>query len=303
MTYTPIVPGSENWDVPVNAAFTDQDTRIDTKVSKSGDTLTGPLNGTSFVSTGTSEFMNIRLGAAGTFGGGTGAVMAIANAGTVPTGAPSGVAVYSEAGVFKIRQNNGTVVDTSNITTNSSRTTALEQSTWMPVDYSMQGWSYDPANTGANFPMITGVIYMSKVKLAPGTVSALGTAISIIGSGLTAGQSFMALYNNSGTLLGQTADQSAAWAASPTYSQPALVTPVTISTAGYYHVAMFSNGTTPPQIIRGSNLTANTNLVNPNLNAAGARFASAGTATTAPPASITMSSRTPMSQALWFTAA
>lgn len=28
MTYTPIAPGALNWDVPVNAAFVDQDTRI-----------------------------------------------------------------------------------------------------------------------------------------------------------------------------------------------------------------------------------------------------------------------------------
>lgn len=57
MTYTPIERGSENWDVPVNAAFTDQDNRITTnansisalttsladKVAKAGDTMTGTL--------------------------------------------------------------------------------------------------------------------------------------------------------------------------------------------------------------------------------------------------------------------
>lgn len=55
MTYTPIAKGSSNWDVPVNAAFTDQDNRITQnttdiatntsditgKMSKSGDTGTG----------------------------------------------------------------------------------------------------------------------------------------------------------------------------------------------------------------------------------------------------------------------
>ncbi len=50
MTYTPIPAGTQNWDVPVNAAFVDQDARITTnasdiaaKVSKSGDTMTGTL--------------------------------------------------------------------------------------------------------------------------------------------------------------------------------------------------------------------------------------------------------------------
>lgn len=33
MTYTPVTAGTLNWDVPVNAAFTDQDTRITTNAS------------------------------------------------------------------------------------------------------------------------------------------------------------------------------------------------------------------------------------------------------------------------------
>lgn len=55
MTYTPIAKGTSDWDVPVNAAFTEQDTRIQSntdaiatannaitgKMSKSGDTGTG----------------------------------------------------------------------------------------------------------------------------------------------------------------------------------------------------------------------------------------------------------------------
>ncbi len=44
MTYTPIPPGTQNWDVPVNAAFTDQDTRITNNESQitgiSGDLTT-----------------------------------------------------------------------------------------------------------------------------------------------------------------------------------------------------------------------------------------------------------------------
>lgn len=33
MSYTPIAPGTQDWDVPVNAAFTDQDARITTNTS------------------------------------------------------------------------------------------------------------------------------------------------------------------------------------------------------------------------------------------------------------------------------
>lgn len=61
MTFTSIPPGTLNWDVPVNAAFADQDTRISSnttditsKVAKAGDTMTGALNGVSFnVNSGT----------------------------------------------------------------------------------------------------------------------------------------------------------------------------------------------------------------------------------------------------------
>jgi len=55
VTYTPITPGIPNWDVPLNAALVDQDGRITTnasglgtKVSKSGDTMTGDLTAQSF---------------------------------------------------------------------------------------------------------------------------------------------------------------------------------------------------------------------------------------------------------------
>lgn len=58
MTYTPIPYGTDNWNVPLDAALTDQDGRITQnttdiatangnisgKVSKSGDTMTGTLN-------------------------------------------------------------------------------------------------------------------------------------------------------------------------------------------------------------------------------------------------------------------
>jgi hypothetical protein len=48
VTYTPIAPGTINWDVPVNAALTGQDARIDTKVALAGDTMTGDLTARSF---------------------------------------------------------------------------------------------------------------------------------------------------------------------------------------------------------------------------------------------------------------
>lgn len=214
MTYTPIPAGTLNWDVPVNAAFVDQDTRI---------------------------------------------------------------------------------------TSNASRSTTLEQASWMPIDYGLVSWAYDPSSQLASMTMTTGVIYMVKMKFTAGTVSALGVSISAAGVGLTAGQSFLALYDNNGVLVGQTADQSVAWT-SLGYKQANLVTPINVST-GYYHVAAFSNGATPPGIARGNNIATTPSISNLNLTAANARWATAGTATTAPPASITMSSRAITSSATWAAAA
>ena len=236
MSYTPITFGQTAWDVPVNAAFVSQDSRL---TSAEG-----------AISSNTSSISGLN----------------------------------------------------SSVTTLQGRASALEMSAWMPGDYGLKGWSYDPATQSTTLTMATGTIYMSKIKLDVGTITALGTGINTAGSSLTAGQSFMALYDNSGTLLGQTADQSANWT-TVGYKQPSLITPVVISTAGYYHVAQFSNGATPPVITRGSNLVASSTLINLNLTPANARFATAGTATTAPPASITMSSRTPIVTAVWLTAA
>jgi len=79
MTFAPIERGSADWDIPVNAAFADQDTRITdntnsindqavdiaAKVSKSGDTMTGTLtndnasaNGTAYLSRQTADVVD-----------------------------------------------------------------------------------------------------------------------------------------------------------------------------------------------------------------------------------------------------
>jgi hypothetical protein len=48
VTYVPIPKGTQDWDIPVNAAFSDQDARIDEKADLTGATFSGPVAATAF---------------------------------------------------------------------------------------------------------------------------------------------------------------------------------------------------------------------------------------------------------------
>ncbi|MEU6572283.1 hypothetical protein [Streptomyces sp. NPDC046805] len=83
--------------------------------SNADGTSTGSLTlGGSLTAGSTSTFPNLRVGASGTFGGGSGSVLAIAEATTVPSSAPQGVVMYVEGGVLKVRQKDQTVVVVQN---------------------------------------------------------------------------------------------------------------------------------------------------------------------------------------------
>ncbi len=76
-----------------------------------GGTFTGAVSGTTFTGSGTAQVLNARLGASSSLGGGSGGLLALQNATTVPTSNPTqGVVAYAEAGVLKVRQSNGTIV-------------------------------------------------------------------------------------------------------------------------------------------------------------------------------------------------
>lgn len=198
---------------------------------------------------------------------------------------------------------NTTVNNQQNISiaANTAGLGRVRGATAQPEDFGLLAWTYDPATVGAGVVPATGSIIMVKMWFEVGTVTSLGVFVNVAGAGLVANQSFMGLYDQAGTLLGQTADLSVTFT-SVGYKQNALVTPVAISTAGFYYVALVCNGATPVGITRGSNVTTSATYVNLNTTAANHRFATAGTGTVLP-ASITMSSRTITSQSYWVTAA
>jgi hypothetical protein len=172
---------------------------------------------------------------------------------------------------------------------------------WFPSDYGLLGWTYDPNYPSGVAGVATTTMAMIKLKLNDGTVSALGVSVSTVGSGLTAGQNFLALYDVAGNLIGQTADQSAAWTTTG-YKQASLITPVAV-TQGYYYAAILSNGTTPPLFLRGANLSAGAGLLNLSLSASDYRFSVVNAAGTTPPATVNLGARTASITAYWMSVA
>lgn len=79
-----------------------------------GGTLTGGVTGTTFTGSGTSQVSNLKMGTNGSFGGGSGGLIAMPNATTVPTANPSqGIIAYAEGGIMKVRQNDGNIIPLS----------------------------------------------------------------------------------------------------------------------------------------------------------------------------------------------
>lgn len=211
MTYTPIAPGTLNWDVPVNAAFVDQDTRITSNAA----------------------------------------------------------------------------VDV----TQNTRLNQIEASSFMAADAGWLAWNYDPALTAGSTTLVTGQLFMCRVDLlSPATISTLYYAVNAVGVTLTSGQNLAGLYDASGNLLAQTADQSASWV-SAGFKNTALVTPY-VAAAGTYHLGFLSNGATPMSLLRALGSGTQAATVNANLPVTTARWATTGSGLTALPSTVTMSGRT-----------
>jgi hypothetical protein len=110
---------------------------------------------------------------------------------------------------------------------------------------------YDSASDSGQVALATGVMTAVRIKLVAGDVI---TNVSFRSGQTAAGTPtawWFALYSNAGTpaLLAQTADQtSTAWAANTTKTL-ALATAQTISTTGFYWVAINVTATTPPSLL------------------------------------------------------
>jgi hypothetical protein len=150
-----------------------------------------------------------------------------------------------------------------------------------PADHGLLAWSFDPIFVSSGAALTSGATRVTLLHLPrPATVTNIHAVVSGAGSGLTAGQSFAALYGVNNTLLGITADQSVAWTSTGEKVMP-LTTPYVASSAGLMKVVLWSVGSSPPSFVRelGNALTANFGMSAPPYRAA---TADTGLTTTAP---------------------
>lgn len=224
MTYNPIAKGTSDWDVPVNAAFVDQDTRITTNTSNINSAQTA-------ISTHTSQISGLT----------------------------------SEVDVLQA------LLDT------------LER---QPNERGFISWTQQPESTqsvGTAPP--TGSMRLQRHKVRKSTtITNLHVVVLTVGSGLTAGQNFLGLYDSAGNLLAQSADQSTAWTGAGLKTTP-LTTPY-VAAAGDYYVGILAVGTTPPAFARGHD---NSSSFMNGLTASGQHlYISHGAGLTALPATVTL---------------
>lgn len=164
---------------------------------------------------------------------------------------------------------------------------ALEDGTWLPRHQGLIAWSFDPAACSAGKATTAGVLYLTKVVVPKATtIVKVLFGVQTAGSGLTGGQNKAALYDSTGVRLSD-ADVSTA-AASTGLVAATLVASQAVA-AGAYWVGTLFNGTTPPQLWRGGDLTAA--LANAGISTTtNARFGTYGTGQTSAPTTLTLSS-------------
>jgi hypothetical protein len=174
----------------------------------------------------------------------------------------------------------------------------VNNATFRPDDHGFLSWTQDPATCGAGDNATTaGVLYLLKLKVVNRAtlVTNLHVVVTTAGATLTAAQNLLGLYNSSGTLLAQTADQSTAWTTTG-YKTAPLTVPQTLAVGNYY-VGILTNGTTPPRFMRGADISASG--LNAGLTTATSRYLTSGTTQTALPASVTLGSAATTQTARW----
>lgn len=118
-----------------------------------------------------------------------------------------------------------------------------------PSVHGLQAWTFEPGSAGNTSALTVGRRYLMRVDVpVPITVTALSTYVQTAGAVLTVGQNLAAIYDAAGNRVAITDDQSVAWATAGAKDM-ALTASVALA-AGYYYVAVVSNGTTGPTLNR-----------------------------------------------------
>jgi hypothetical protein len=167
-----------------------------------------------------------------------------------------------------------------------------------PLDFGYISWSTDPAEVSSLVTPTAGVLYLTRLPLrqASSLIGNIHLGVGVAGSGLTAGQCFVALFNAStGARLGVSADISGGLAVGETTH--VITGGATVAGPVYVYLGVLLNGTTMPQLARGG--PSISGLSNARTTASSKRFAQYGTAQTAMPSSITLASMTNTVNAPW----
>jgi len=151
---------------------------------------------------------------------------------------------------------------------------------------------------GTSVPATAGTLYFVKLRLLqPASVTNVLLFSGTVGSTLTSGQCFAALYTGAGAKVGVTADQQSSWQGSTGLKTMALASGPFSCAAGDYYVAWWHQGTTAPAWARGASIGAtqtNVGLAAPNFFTGTTN--DTGLTTTAP---LNLGTQTAGQQAYW----
>ncbi len=270
MTYTPIAAGATDWDVPLNAALSDQDTRITQNAADINANTNDILTAQSNISTNT------------------------ANIATNTTNIGTNTSSISTLNGQMTTANTNISTLQGQMTTANTNITALQGRS---NDSAVQGfisWTYDSEIQNGGNLITLGTVFLHKLYIPAGsTINNLGAVVTTAGNTLTYARA--ALFNGSGTQLGISVDQSTNWA-STGFKVNATTAPISISTAGFYYVALLNTGTTGATF---ASTPGTSNAFNANTTGATLRHATGPTGQTSMPASITMSSNVSTGASIW----
>lgn len=166
--------------------------------------------------------------------------------------------------------------------------TMADPNMFLPADHGFVAWSYDPSFASTTGALTAGTLYLSAVRLRRAqTITKVWWAQTTAASSVTSGQNYAALISSAGTVLSSVGIDSAITGSNNPISAT-LGAAQTNAPAGVYWVAILTNATTPPTLVRTNGVL--TGLNNAGLTGATLRYAVNGTGLTALPGSITPSS-------------
>jgi hypothetical protein len=277
MTYVPIDRGTEDWDVPLNAALSDQDTRIQQNTADISTNTNDILTMDAQVDTNTANIATNTSNIA-------------TNTSNIATNT-SGISTLN--GQMTTANTNISTLQ-GQMTTANTNITALQGRGNDSLVQGFISWNYDSEIQNGGNLITLGTVFLHKLYIPAGpTINNLGAVVTTAGNTLTYARA--ALFNGSGTQLGISVDQTTNWA-STGFKVNATTAPISISTAGFYYVALLNTGTTGATF---ASTPGTSNAFNANTTGATLRHATGPTGQTSMPASITMSSNISTGASIW----